>query len=206
MNSALLIVILIVGLIGYIFVRMILHGGRVGEYFRNAAKIYIWLNKADAGLAAVVAGKVAAPKHRVSMVSELDSQLNACNSIVNEIPETRENIERIECLKSHILEKEWRLTDIITAKNELKNINPQYLKALEKADSSVFRDKYPHLTSANTLQDIINAALKESQCEVEKGIKFMEVMMRISPELIEDSDIAKTKKQLEDDLAKSKRT
>lgn len=206
MSTTLIIVLAILFLVVFLLVRMFLHGGKLTDYFKIASNVYIWLNKKDAGLAAITAAKVAASKQRMFMVSEVEKQEQAIISILNTVPELKENLKRIKYLKTTILKKEWTVSDIITSKNELKNLNPDYLKALEKADISLFKQQYPKLASAKTLQDLINAAIKELQNEVTDYVDFIDRIVRIFPELENDTEMQGVREQLEDAIEKSKNT
>jgi len=202
-----ILIITIVILVAVLLIRMIIHGRRITIYFIIAANIYIWLNKKDAYFAALTSAKVASPKQRMLMTTELEKQEQSLLSIINTAPELRDSLERIQSMKINILEKEWSVSDIIVAKNELKKINPDYLKALEKADISIFKRCYPKLSAAVTLEDLINAALKESRNEVTEYINVIDQITKNYPELgwKNNQDIVEAKKELEDSLKKSKK-
>jgi hypothetical protein len=48
-------------------------------------------------------------------------------------------------LAEEISSREWTASDINKQKEELGNINSEYLVALDKADPTVFAKKYPQL-------------------------------------------------------------
>jgi hypothetical protein len=48
-------------------------------------------------------------------------------------------------LAEEISSKEWTINDITKQKEELGNINSEYLVALDKADSTIFAKKHPQL-------------------------------------------------------------
>lgn len=152
MTGPILIGLLIVGgILLYASWRMVRHGGRMTKYFENAVTVYIWLRKEDARIAAVTAAKVAAKKQRRAMAGYL--KLHAGLSELSNIPEAQESIHALLELIDNIEAREWSVRDIMKAKDELEAHNPEYLKALNRADGGIFLRKYPRLFAVKDIRE-----------------------------------------------------
>lgn len=145
------------GIVVYVLRRMSRHGGRITKYFENAVTVYIWLGEEDARIAAITAAKVAAKKQRKAMAGYL--KLHAELSEISNIPEAQESIRALRELIDGIEAKEWSVQDTMKAKDQLEAYNPEYLKALNRADDGVFSRKYPQLFGAKNIRE--TAAIAE---------------------------------------------
>ena len=122
---------------------------RMNAYFSTAVRVYALTNEEDARIAIVTAAKVAAKKQRGSMVNYLQSMASDIKNM-SEIdpkvkPHTDKFVESSIELAEEISSREWTISDIITQKEALGNINSEYLVALDKADPSIFSKKHPQL-------------------------------------------------------------
>ena len=122
---------------------------RMNAYFSTAVRVYALTNEEDARIAIVTAAKVAAKKQRGSMVNYLQSMASDIKNM-SEIdpkvkPHTDKFVESSIELAEEISSREWTISDIISQKEELGNINSEYLVALDKADPSIFEKKHPQL-------------------------------------------------------------
>jgi hypothetical protein len=122
---------------------------RLNAYFCTAVRVYALTEEEDARIALVTVAKDAAKKERGSMVKYLQSMASGIKNM-NEIdpevkPHTDKFVESSIELAEEISSREWTADDIIKQKEELGNINSEYLVALDKADPSIFSKKHPQL-------------------------------------------------------------
>jgi hypothetical protein len=122
---------------------------RMNAYFCRAVRLYALTNEEDARIAIVTAAKVATKKQRVSMVKYLQSMASDIKNMT-EIdskvkPHTDKFVESSIELAQEISSREWTIDDINKQKEELGNINSEYLVALDKADPTIFAIKHPQL-------------------------------------------------------------
>ena len=122
---------------------------RMNAYFCAAVRFYALTDEEDARIAIVTAAKAATKKQRVSMVEYLKSMASDIKNM-SEIdpkvkPHTDKFVESSIELAEEISSREWTISDINKQKEELGNINSEYLVALDKADSSIFAKKHPQL-------------------------------------------------------------
>jgi hypothetical protein len=122
---------------------------RMNAYFCAAVRIYALTDEEDARIAIVTAAKAATKKQRVSMVEYLQSMASDIKNM-SEIdpkvkPHTDKFVESSIELAEEISSREWAIGDINKQKEELGNINLEYLVALDKADPSIFAKRHPQL-------------------------------------------------------------
>ena len=122
---------------------------RMNAYFCAAVRFYALTDEEDARIAIVTAAKAATKKQRVSMVEYLKSMASDIKNM-SEIdpkvkPHTDKFIESSIELAEKISSREWTISDINKQKEELGNINLEYLVALDKADPSIFAKRHPQL-------------------------------------------------------------
>jgi len=153
-----IVALVLLGLL-FLFI-MSAKGGKISEYFKNAARVYLYLDKPPARLAAVTAAKV---------VFEL---------LFHTTREADDFKKRLEGLAQEITAKNWTVQDVMGAKNELGEVNPQYLQALERSDPQVFVKEYPALFQTNGVVELVEVAPKETLREVEQGIKEIEALKK----------------------------
>ena len=139
----------ILGLLAYFIIRGRSHAKRINDYFCNAARVYALVNENDARVAILATAKVASKKQRGSMVNYLQSMASDMRKVSENKPETKNHIyniaDSLDELAKEISSREWAMADVLKQKEELGNINPKYLVALEKADSTIFSQKHPEL-------------------------------------------------------------
>lgn len=150
MGTALVVVIsVLVVLIAAVLLRMKSQAKRINDYFCNALRVYAFTGGQDARIAAVAAAKVAAAAQRNSMVAYLRGMASDLKQMSESEPEFRlladQFGEAAAQLEKDISVNVWTISDIREQKEELGKANPDYLKALNKADPSVFARKSPHL-------------------------------------------------------------
>ena len=122
---------------------------RINAYFCTAVRVYALTDEEDARVAILTAAKVSAKTQRGSMVKYLQSMASNIKNM-NEIdskvkPHTDKFVESSIKLAEEISSREWTISDINKQKEELGNINSEYLVALDKADPSIFSKKHPQL-------------------------------------------------------------
>ena len=122
---------------------------RMNAYFCAAVRFYALTDEEDARIAIVTAAKAATKKQRVSMVEYLKSMaldIKNMSEIDPKVkPHTDKFIESSIELAEKISSREWTISDINKQKEELGNINLEYLVALDKADPSIFAKRHPQL-------------------------------------------------------------
>jgi len=122
---------------------------RINAYFCTAVRLYALTDEEDARIAILTAAKAAAKKQRGSMVKYLQSMASDIKNM-SEIdskvkPHTDKFAESSIELAEEILSRERTISDINKQKEELGNINSEYLVALDKADPTIFTKKHPQL-------------------------------------------------------------
>ena len=122
---------------------------RINAYFCIAVRVYALTEEEDARLAILTAAMVSAKKERGSMVKYLQSMASDIKNM-SEIdskvkPHTDKFVESSIELAEEISSREWTISDINKQKEELGNINSEYLVALDKADPAIFAKKHPQL-------------------------------------------------------------
>jgi hypothetical protein len=139
----------LLGLFAVYIIRGKSRAKRINEYFCNAVRVYALTNEEDARLAIVTAAKVAAKTQRGSMVISLKriaSDINKMSENDSKLkPFTDKFIESSIELAEEISSREWTINEITKQKEELANINQEYLVALDKADPTIFSKKHPQL-------------------------------------------------------------
>ena len=122
---------------------------RINAYFCTAVRVYALTDEEDARVAILTAAKVSAKTQRGSMVKYLQSMASNIKNM-SEIdskvkPHTDKFAESSIELAEAISSGEWTISDINKQKEELGNINSEYLVALDKADPTIFAKKHPQL-------------------------------------------------------------
>ena len=122
---------------------------RINAYFCTAVRVYALTDEEDARVAILTAAMVSAKTLRGSMVKYLQSMASDIKNM-SEIdskvkPHTDKFVESSIELAEEISSREWTISDINKQKEELGNINPEYLVALDKADPTIFTKKHPQL-------------------------------------------------------------
>ncbi len=136
-------------LLGVYFYRKKTREKRINAYFCTAVRVYALTDEEDARVAILTAAKVSAKTQRGSMVKYLQSMASDIKNM-SEIdskvkPHTDKFVESSIELAEAISSREWTISDINKQKEELGNINSEYLVALDKADPSIFSKKHPQL-------------------------------------------------------------
>jgi len=122
---------------------------RINAYFCTAVRVYALTDEEDVRVAILTAAKVSAKAQRGSMVKYLQSMaadIKNMSEIDSKVkPHTDKFAESSIELAEAISSEEWTISDINKQKEELGNINSEYLVALDKADPSIFSKKHPQL-------------------------------------------------------------
>jgi len=125
------------------------HAKRINAYFCRAVRLYALTDEEDARIAIVTAAKVAAKTQRGSMVKYLQSMASDIKNMSQNDsklkPHTDKFVESSIELAEEISSREWTINDIIKQKEELGNINSEYLVALDNTDPTIFAKKHPQL-------------------------------------------------------------
>jgi hypothetical protein len=139
----------LLGLLGVYFYLKKTREKRMNAYFCTAVRVYALTDEEDVRIAILTAAKAAAKKQRVSMVKYLQkmaSDIKNMTEIDSKVkPHTDKFAESSIELAEAISSGEWTISDINKQKEELGNINSEYLVALDKADPSIFSKKHPQL-------------------------------------------------------------
>ena len=139
----------LLGLLGVYFYLKKKREKRMNAYFCNAVRVYALTDEEDVRIAILTAAKAAAKKQRESMVKYLQkmaSDIKNMTEIDAKVkPHTDKFAESSIELAKEISSMEWTPSDINKQKEELGNINSEYLDALEKADPAIFSKKHPQL-------------------------------------------------------------
>ena len=122
---------------------------KINAYFCNAVRLYALTNEEDARIAIVTAAKISGKKQRDSMVKYLQSMVSGIKNMDEIDSELKTHTDKFVKSSSELAEeissKEWTISDISKQKEELGNINSEYLVALDKADPTIFAKKHPLL-------------------------------------------------------------
>jgi len=150
LGTALIVLIaIIVVLIVLFLARMKSQSKRINDYFCNAIRVYAFTSNPDAKIAAVTAAKVAAGVQRNSMLGYLRgmaSDLKQMSESESDLKELTDQFVDVAAeLEKEISAKDWTIRDIRAQKEELGNINAEYLNALNRCDPFVFARKFPDL-------------------------------------------------------------
>ena len=139
----------LLGLLGVYFYLKKTREKRMNAYFCTAVRVYALTDEEDVRIAILTAAKAAAKKQRESMVKYLQkmaSDIKNMTEIDSKVkPHTDKFAESSIELAKEISSMEWTPSDINKQKEELGNINSEYLDALEKADPAIFSKKHPQL-------------------------------------------------------------
>ena len=133
----------------YIF-RKKSHEKRLNAYFCNAVRLYALTSEEDAKIAIITAAKVASKSQRGSMVKYLQSMVSGIKNMSEKDSKIKHHtdkfVESVFELVEEVSSREWTANDIIKQKEDLGNINSEYLVALdEKTDPTIFAKKHPQL-------------------------------------------------------------
>ncbi|MFH1933868.1 MAG: hypothetical protein ABIN18_20130 [Pseudomonadota bacterium] len=128
--KTILLVLFGMAIVVYFLAKLVRSGGRITEYFSNAARVYVWLRDEDAKYAAIASAKTASSRQRELMCRYLDQLNSDLSPVIEEIPELTEISQLITQLEKEISSKDWAIGDIREAKEILGKWNSQYLEAL----------------------------------------------------------------------------
>ena len=139
----------LLGLFAYYIIRKKSQAKRINAYFCNAVRVYALTNEKDARIAIVTAAKAVAKRQRGSMVKYLQSMASDIKKMSEKDtklkPLTDKFVESSIELAEEISSREWTISDINKQKEELGNINSEYLVALDNTDPTIFAKKHPQL-------------------------------------------------------------
>jgi hypothetical protein len=122
---------------------------RINAYFCTAVRVYALTDEEGARIAILTAAMVSAKRQRGSMVKYLQSMASDIKNM-SEIdakvkPHTDKFAESSIELAEEISSREWTPSEINKQREELGNINSEYLVAFDKADPTIFAKKHPQL-------------------------------------------------------------
>ncbi len=122
---------------------------RINAYFCTAVRLYALTDEEDARIAILTAAKASTKPQRGSMVKYLQSMASDIKNMSeidsNVKSHTDKFVESSIELAEEISSREWTISDINKQKEELGNINSEYLVALDEADPTIFSEKHPQL-------------------------------------------------------------
>jgi ribonuclease HII len=148
--NVIIIVIALVCIVAVVLIWAKRQASGVNDYFCNAVKVWIFMIKEDAKIAAIAAAKVAGEKQRESMLNYLSGMASDLERGFPDDPVMRRHSRRLLSLREEIAAKNWTMLDAAEEKNRLFEINPDYLKALNKADAKIFVRQYPDFFKSGT--------------------------------------------------------
>jgi hypothetical protein len=119
------------------------NAGGINTYFADAVRVFSLTGDEAAHSAALSAGKTAADEQRTSMIGYLRSVASDLAQAAGADGEARTVMERIAEVADKLAEKNWTMSDIVAEKRRLKMLDAEYFHALGRADSGVFRRRYP---------------------------------------------------------------
>ena len=202
MSTTTIAIIAVAILVIFAIAKLVSKGGKVTDYFKNAVRVYLWLEDSAAGYAALAAAKTAATVQRDVMISHLVQQTSQFGQLASEIPEFKVFQERLANLAQQIAAKDWTVKDTQKAKDELGEISPKYLNALNRSDPNVFVSRYPALFQASSIMGLIEAAEQIKRSELERGAEVMEQLKELKEfqdpkvKIILDQGIEQAKRDL----------
>jgi hypothetical protein len=115
----------------------------VTDYFRYAVKVWAYMVNEDAKIAAIAAAKVAGTRQKRIMLSYLTAMASDLEKHSPDDPVMKKHCRRLLDLKEEIASHDWTIKDAAEEKDKLSKVNPDYLKALNKADANIFIRQYP---------------------------------------------------------------
>lgn len=113
--------------------------GEINDYFVNAVTVYALGQEEVAHVAALTAATVAAGKQRASMLVFLQGMAGDCSKF----PNGDQIKSRLLTLAQEIGQKGNDLQTIMVQKQRLGNLSKELLVALERFDSSIFKNRWP---------------------------------------------------------------
>jgi hypothetical protein len=139
----------LLGLLGVYFYLKKTREKRMNAYFCNAVRVFALTDEEDVRIAIVTAAKVATKKQRGAMVKYLQTMASDIKNMTEIDPKVKPHTDKfaessIE-LAEEISSREWTVNDIHEQREKLGNINSEYLVALDEADPTIFKKKYPQL-------------------------------------------------------------
>lgn len=141
--NIIIIAIVLVCIIAIVLIWAKRQASGINDYFRYAVKVWIFMIKEDAKIAAIAAAKVAGAKQRESMLNYLTAMASDLERDFPDDPVMRRHSRRLLNLKVEIAAHNWTTKDAAEEKDRLSQINPDYLKALNKANANIFISQYP---------------------------------------------------------------
>lgn len=149
-------------------------GKKIEEYFKNAARVYCGIQEYPAKLAALAAAQTASPNQREILFSHVTSHMQSWNALAQQEPEAPAYQARWEDLTQAIHAQDWTSQNLAETKQELEIFSPDYLKALEADDPSVFFRKYPTLFRTSSLKDLMRESAQLLQTDMKRNIHDLE--------------------------------
>lgn len=143
MKIIIVIAVILVCIIAAVLIWAKRQASGVNDYFCNAVKVWIFMIKEDAKIAAIAAAKVAGEKQRESMIAYLFGMASELERDFPDDPVMRRHSGRLLSLKKEIEAHNWTTVDAAKEKDKLADINADYLTALNKADANIFVRQYP---------------------------------------------------------------
>ena len=122
----------------------------LNQFFLDAVHVFLITDEPAIRASILAVGKVAASLQRATMQEYLTGQIG---SLWGENPEYwKEVIENIMEIKEELGAREWTFEDIDEEKKRLRELDEELATALDEADASIFRRRYPDLFPGKVLQ------------------------------------------------------
>jgi hypothetical protein len=122
----------------------------LNQFFLDAVYVFLITDEPAVKTSILAVGKVAASLQRASMREYLSGQIE---SLRGDNPEFwKDVIEKIMEIEKELGAREWTLEDIYEEKKRLREHDEELATALDEADASIFRRRYPDLFPGKVLQ------------------------------------------------------
>ncbi|MFQ5583926.1 MAG: hypothetical protein ACE5GL_05780 [Calditrichia bacterium] len=116
----------------------------LSDYFCNAVTVYAFTNDEALRIASLAAAKIATGAQRAAMVAYLKAMRDEILDM-DEFDHGDRAERSLMKLIDEINEKEWDLEDISAEKKRLRALNPEFARALDETDPTVFKKAFPDL-------------------------------------------------------------
>jgi hypothetical protein len=137
------LMIVIAGVVLFLWRRGVAHAGRVNQYYLFALGAWFLCGDDKARVAALTAAKIADPAQRVSMIAALEQMVSRL--VEGSSMDKAHMLEQTRRFVADLNARDWTVTDLIRAKNELRTLDQEYANALERAEPNVFPRRWPAL-------------------------------------------------------------
>jgi hypothetical protein len=119
------------------------HSKGITDYFSDALRVYVLQGEEDARRAAIVAARVAGKRQRKFMAGRLSKMMSNIMKYHPDKTTRKLMADRLSSLEQEIASRNGDAKGARKEKQNLPNLNEEYLDCLHRADPSIFRRRYP---------------------------------------------------------------